>query len=579
MIQSSLFKNIPKLDENIRNKNKEILSKTRSQSTASKPITVRSANLMQQKIELIKRKAGERLKHDEGKYQLIRTKDELVEYVDRVIESGYAGIDTETTGLDPISDHLVGTALYSPGSKACYIPHKHINSMGTLLDNQISYEDMAEQIQRMEDAKVKFILHNAKFDLRVIMNWLKVRFTPYWCTNIASNFLNENEPHGLKALHDKYILRGEEDKELNTFTSLFEDESFNYIPIEIGYLYAAKDAEMTFELFKFQEPYLTPDNQACISQNLQDAAKLFRETEMPLVPILADMEEEGVYINDKLAKEMSVEYTEKMKESALKAVEIIESFDLSKLPDSKLSKLNGPITISDDVELPAKINIGSPTQLAIIMYDLLELKSPDKKKPRGTGEEILEMIADKVEDKAIKKLFKHILDFRVYKKLLSTYIDKMPLEVKEKTGKLHGTFNQYGAKTGRFSSSSPNLQNIPSRGEAGKRIRQMFHAGEGYVLISSDFSQQEPRVLAHLAYTLFGDSSMMDAYNQGLDLYSWLASEIYNQPYEACMEFHPETGAKQDEGKEMRDSVKSVILGQQTGRLVAQAIRLLPCEP
>lgn len=565
MLQNSLFKNMPKLEENIREKNKNIREKTKGQTTKAGSVTVRSTNKLQQTIQLIKQTAGERLKHEEGKYLLIRDEKSLVEYVDKIIQNGICGIDTETTGLDPIEDHLVGTVLYTPGVKSSYIPHKHIYVTGSEVEDQVSYEIMAREMQRMEDAGVKFIFHNAKFDIRFIINWLGVTITAHWDTSLASNFLNENEPHGLKALHDKYVAKNlKEDKELNTFNSLFDGISFNYVPIEIGYLYAAKDGIITYELYEFQLPYLTPGTPECQRAGLDSAAKLYLDTEVPLIKYLVEMEEQGVYVNAELGKELSEKYTKLMIESEYQANVVLKKFDYSSLPADKKSKLGGEM-VYNDVIVPSIINVGSPTQLAIVMYDVLGLKSPDRNKPRGTGEDILEGIASKVTDPTIKELFNHILDYRGHKKLLSTYIDKMPAIVKEKTGRLHGSFNQYGAKTGRFSSSDPNLQNIPSRG-AGKVIRKMFHGGEGYVLVGSDFSQQEPRVLAHLTFTLFGDSKMKDAYDSGLDLYSWMASEVYAKPYEACMEFHPETGEKQPEGKVMRDSVKSIILGLMYGR-------------
>jgi len=146
------------------------------------------------------------------------------------------------------------------------------------------------------------------------------------------------------------------------------------------------------------------------------------------------------------------------------------------------------------------------------------------------------------------------LEYRGYKKLLSTYVEKLPKIIKERTGRLHGQFNQCGAKTLRFSSSDPNLQNIPSKN---KEIRRMFSATEGYVLIGSDYSQQEPRVLAHVSE----DEEMIRAYLEGKDLYAWVASVVYKVPYEECLEFHPVTGEKTAGGKKRRDSMKSVVLG------------------
>ncbi len=566
MLQNSLFGGT-KLAADIRERDKAIREKVKGSSGKSSGPTVRSVNSIHQRIQLIKQTAGERLKHEEGRYLLIRDEASLVAYADRIIEIGIASIDVETEGLDPILDPLVGTCLYAPGLQSAYIPHTHTDASRTLLPDQISYELMARELQRMVDAGVKWVLHNAKFDLRNSVNWLGVWFKPYWCTHIGSNFLNENEPHGLKALHDKYVAHADiEDKELNTFNSLFEDLPFNFVPIEIAYLYAAGDPIKTFELYEFQLPYLTPGTEQNQRQGLEEAANLFHETEMPLVYYLAEIEEEGVYIHSEFAKELSNEYRQKMKQAVLETNEVLKMIDFSKLSPDKRSKLNGPIEVGDE-EIPAALNIGSPPQLAILLYDVLGLKSPDREKPRGTGEEILEAMRPKIEDETVKRLFDLILEFRGYKKLLSTYVDKLPAVVKEKTGRLHGSFNQYGAKTGRMSSSDPNLQNIPARGD-GKRVRKMFFAGIGYVLVGSDFSQQEPRVLAHLCYVLFGDASLKDAYAQGLDLYTWIAAEVYGVEYDLCKELFPD-GTPNPEGKERRNSVKSIILGLMYGRGVA----------
>lgn len=479
---------MPKLEEDIRAKNKAIREKTKSPSAGKSSPTVRSTNKLFQTIQLIKQTASKRLQSEEGKYQLIRTEEDLIEYTDRVIDNGIAGLDTETTGLDPIVNHLVGTCLYTPGQKGCYIPHKHIDTSGKPIPDQISYEVMSEQFKRMVDAGVKFIFHNAKFDIRVVFNWTGVWIKPFWDTALAGNFLNENEPHGLKYLHDKYVLGNpKQDEELNTFNSLFEGITFDYVPIEIGYLYAAKDPKITFELYEFQLPYLTPENEACKRQKLEEAAKLYRDIEVPLIPYLAEMEEEGVYVNEEIAEQLGVEYRDQMRTAATNAIKCIQQFDFSSLPADKRSKLSGPIEIGENDYLESSVNIGSPTQMAIVLYDVLKVKSPDAKSPRGTGEEILETISSRTEDETVKELLKYILEFRKAKKLLGTYIEKMPKIVKEKTGRLHGQFNQVGAKTGRMSSKDPNLQNIPSKGKT-KRIRTIFGPGEGYVFVGSDFS-------------------------------------------------------------------------------------------
>ena len=204
-------------------------------------------------------------------------------------------------------------------------------------------------------------------------------------------------------------------------------------------------------------------------------------------------------------------------------------------------------------------------------------ESPDKKSPRGTGEDIL-----KHYDHPIVQA---ILEYRSMSKLLSTYVEAIPGYINKRTGKLHASFNQYGAKTGRFSSSDPNLQNIPSKAiklsdgtkiDAGHDIRQMFIAGEGQVIVGGDFSQQEPRCLAHMS----GDEHMINAYLEGKDLYGTIASKIYKMPYEECLEFRP-NGEVNPEGKARRTSVKPVLLGIMYGRgvpSIAEQMKITPKE-
>ena len=206
-------------------------------------------------------------------------------------------------------------------------------------------------------------------------------------------------------------------------------------------------------------------------------------------------------------------------------------------------------------KLSDPISLSSPTQLAILFYDILKLESPDKKSPRGTGEEILKHFAKGKE----KNLCEAILGMRNVDKLLNTYIQKMP-NIALKDGRIHASFNQYGAKTGRFSSSDPNLQNIPSHN---KEIRQMFKAQDGYILLGADYSQQEPMVTSYLSK----DKKMQDAFIHGKDIYSTIASLAFNKSYEDCLEFRPD-GTTNAQGKERRTQAKSIVLGVLYGRQI-----------
>jgi DNA polymerase I-like protein with 3'-5' exonuclease and polymerase domains len=188
-----------------------------------------------------------------------------------------------------------------------------------------------------------------------------------------------------------------------------------------------------------------------------------------------------------------------------------------------------------------------------MLYDILKIKPVDKNKPRGTGEEILQKMDHPV--------VKAILEYRGIAKLLSTYIEKMPAIANPKTRRIHASFNQIGADTGRFSSSDPNMQNIPSHNN---EIRKMFRASDGYVLLSSDYSAQEPRIAAHMSK----DEKMIKAYRDGKDLYVEIASIAYNLPYDECKEFRAD-GTKNPKGKERRNAAKAIVLGICYGKGVA----------
>ena len=387
-----------------------------------------------------------------------------------------------------------------------------------------------------------------------------VKIVPYWDTLIAGQLLNENEPHGLKVLYQKYCVRADEEQQVAKFNTLFNGIEFNSIPPSVGYMYAAFDPIMTYELYKFQEQYLDKEvGQYCYRKGLERVADVFREIEMPLIEVVFDMEVQGVDIDTDLAKELKDKYTYYMNlavdnfKAQIIELEVAGAFDELRVkhPDkfNKISEL-GDINI----------NIASNAQLVILFYDVLKLDPP--KGQRSVGEEQLKQLHHPLVD--------CILEYRGMSKLLSTYIEAIPNHIAKKDGKLHANFNQYGAKTGRFSSSDPNLQNIPSKTkklsdgtviDAGHDIRQMFIAGEGNVIIGGDFSQQEPRCLAHMSQ----DENMINAYLHGKDLYATIASKLYNKPYEECKEFRPD-GTVNPEGKQRRSSVKPILLGIMYGR-------------
>jgi len=496
---------------------------------ASRLVAPTAVKGIKDKISAISAVVATKLGKYADKYILLRTEEDVIKYFDSIIEYGMGAIDTETSGLDPILCSLAGVCVYVPGNKAAYIPMHHVSYItGAEYENQVSDQCVRSCLEKCKFHNVKWIMHNAKFDIRVIRNQLGVDIPCYWDTYLAAKCLNENESSHLKDLHLKYCKS--EDEESFTYDKLFESIPFTQIPINIGYLYSAGDPLKTWELYEFQREFLN-------EVNLPGPHYVFRNIEMPLISVVADMEDRGIGFDKDFCAELAVKYNEQLKEREAAVYAHIEAYQ---------NAIDAYIQKNPNHKLSSPINISSPTQLAILLYDIIGLTSPDKDKPRVTGEEILLAL-----DVPIAKA---ILEYRETQKLLSTYIQKMPEIVNPKTGRIHCIFNQYGAATGRFSSSEPNMQNIPSHN---KEIRRMFRAKDGYVLISCDFSQQEPRTLAHMS----GDENLIRAYSDGKDIYAWIASKIYRVSYDECKEFRPD-GTKNPEGKKRRDSVKSIILGR-----------------
>ena len=527
------------------------------------PTSMSVPKTMRDKVEYAKQLSEEVYKDILPRLELVTEEKRIKEYFDKAISNGVLAIDTETNGLDRIDGKIAGLCLYTPGEKGIYIPIGHTSYMtGAEYKKNVSIKIIQREFNRCRN--VRYILHNAKFDMHILHWMIGVDIVPYWDTMIAANLLDENEPHGLKTLYQKYVVGAEEEKKVASFSSLFNGIEFNKIPPEVGYMYAAFDPIMTYELYKFQEPYLTKGTYECDTKGLERVAEVFHNIEMPVIEVVFNMEVQGVDIDTELASKLKAEYTGYM----TRAEEKFHT-ELNKL-EHFINKLR--------VTSPAKyekikdgIDISSPQQLAILFYDVLGFVSPDNRKPRGTGEEILKSFQHPITDA--------ILEYRAMAKLLSTYIDAIPEHISKRTGKLHANFNQYGAKTGRFSSSNPNLQNIPSQKkklsdgtviDAGHDIRQMFIAGKGQVIVGGDFSQQEPRCLAHMS----GDESMIDAYKHGKDLYATMASKVYKMPYEDCLEFRP-NGAVNPEGKARRTSMKPILLGIMYGRGIASIAEIL----
>ena len=487
---------------------------------------------------------NQKLSKYQGLYECIREEEALENYITACIENGIVSIDTETSSLDEIMCNIAGFSMYTPGQKAVYVPLNHLSYVTFMpIDKQIPVSFAKEQLKRLDDAKVKTVMFNATFDVRVIENQVGVYLNCYWDCYIAARMLNENEDeNGLKPLHHKYC-EGDIGEEAFNFNDLFEDFNFQYVPINTGYIYAARDAKITYELYEFQLPFLTKGTPECEENSLSRVADITREVEMMVLPQFIALEDTGISFDMGVQTRLSEKYHKRLEEREIAFWNVCDNY---KQEISSYRRISGYACKLDE-----HINIGSPTQIAILLYDILHLKCPDKKKPRGTGEEIISQIDHPI--------CKAILDYREVVKLLGTYIDKMPEIICPKTGRIHASYNQLGADTGRTSSKDPNMQNIPSRGE-GKEIRQMFVATKGYCLISSDYSAQEPRLTAHLS----GDKRMIQAYIEGKDLYCEIASIAFDVPYEECTEHRPD-GSSNPEGKKRRGMAKVIVLGKPNG--------------
>lgn len=330
---------------------------------------------------------------------------------------------------------------------------------------------------------------NAKFDMKMLKRHAGISIRVKWCGYLAARLMNSAEPSNeLKSLYCKYV---DPNAEFYTFMGLFRNSFDTYDPAIVGG-YAAVDAMKHIALGKWQEAHIGKAER-----------KLLTNLELPLAHNLVDIELTGV------------------------ALDVDWCNELSSLLEKDLANVSAEI----EREYPG-LNPGSPKQVAEYIYDKLGLPQING---RGTGEATLEKLNHPLVDK--------ILEYRKAQKMLSTYAGKMPKIAYE--GVVHCTFNQYGADTGRFSSSGPNLQNIPKD----NRFRKMFKARDGHMLVSCDYTQQEVYILAALA----NDESMKEAYAKGMDFYAFMASLVFDVPYERC--------TKTGDRHELRSQMKSIVLG------------------
>lgn len=455
---------------------KKVIEKIKQPKTDVKSVkrAVSSKKLsIEDKLKLITEEVNRILGRYESDTQVITTYADLVSYIDKSIENKVIAIDTETNNsLDPITCKIMGGCIYTPGCKNAYIPINHTTLTGERLDWQITEKQLAEQFSRLIEAKTDIIMHNGKFDYEVIKCTCGVELPITWDTMIGAKVLDENERSA--GLKQQYIDKIDPSIEKYSIDHLFSDIEYAVVDPNVFALYAATDSYMTYKLYEWQlAKFSDPD--------LSRLFDMFKRIEMPLVPVVAEMELAGVDFDIEYDERLSKKYHKKLDELDSKIADELEklkpqidTWRLSSDANYKPVKKNGAGEgKSKNEQLSDPINVASPTQLAILLYDILGIKAVDKKNPRGTGEDILERIQH--------PLAKLLLERRGLMKLITAFIDSLPTWVNPKTGRIHCHFNAYGAATGRFSSSEPNLQQIPSHNH---ELRLLFRAGTDYMNIS-----------------------------------------------------------------------------------------------
>lgn len=536
----------------------------------------------------------------------IYSREDFHNYITAAIKNGVISIDTETLGTrtdiekpgtDPLTCKISGLCLYTPGEKNAYIPINHVDyKTGVRWDYQLTEDDINQELKRLVEAKTKNIFQNGKFDYMVLYYTCGVKVPITWDTMIGAQILNENEPAGLKFQYKDKINPEQEKYDID---KLFDLNNLEKYPCDLFSLYAATDSYMTYKLYEYQKKeFEKPGNERLY--------RLFMDIEMPVVTVCAEMQMRGVGMDLPFAKRLSDKFHKKLdvveagiKEELEKYTDTINEWRLSVLAN-RHDIVNRKQQKSLSEKLSDPVEITSATQLGIFLYDVLGVLKPDAEGKKPVDEATLLTIKDKL------PLIPLILKKREYDKYLGTYIDALPLLVNPHDGRIHPKFNQLGREekgvvTGRFSSTDPNFQNIPARGnitsvrcmivptveyyernnideiditeevlingewiwknDLNSELTFPVKTRKRYQLCGSDFSAQEVKVFAQTC----GDKILLDSLMAGKDLYSEVASKVYNMPYEECCEFRPD-GTFNLEGKGRRTKSKSIVLGLMYGR-------------
>ena len=439
----------------------------------------------------------------EGAYELVQEEDALQGWIDEIQLAGVFAFDTETNSLDAMQADLVGLSLSVQGGRACYVPVAHISAgnqgndeldLGAIRSNvspelpkQLARTRVIEMLKPLlEDPGILKVGHNIKYDMQVMARY-GVEVGPIDDTMLLSYVLEGGlHGHGLDELAALHL--GHTNIKFSEVAGTGKNQvSFDHVPLDKALDYAAEDAEVTGRLYRQLKPRISEERMTSVYETM----------ERRLVPVLSGMERAGIIVDATFLKELSGDFEKRTADIA-----------------EDIYKLTGH-----------EFNIGSHKQLGEVLFDEMGIQGGKKTKTGayGTGADVLEGLAAEGLD-----LPRRVLDWRQLSKLRSTYTDALIKQINPATKRIHTSYAQAIASTGRLSSTDPNLQNIPIRTEEGRKIRQAFVPEKGHVLLSADYSQIELRLLAHVA----GIEALREAFRDGKDIHAMTASEVFGIPIE-----------------------------------------------
>ena len=428
---------------------------------------------------------------DAEKYETITDAAGLQTWIDRIYARGYVAVDTETTGLNEMRADLVGVSLCVQAGEAAYLPLTHragqsddLFGTDALAEGQMDQDTALAMLKPLlEDSTILKIGQNMKYDAKILAR-VGIQVAPIDDTMLMSYAQNGGlHNHGMDLLSERYL----DHAPISIKTLLGSGKSaitFDRVPIDEASRYAAEDADITLRLWHYLKPRL----------HLNRVTAVYESLERPLVPVLAEMEMQGIKVDRDVLSRMSNGFAQKM--AGLEA-EIHEMAGRS-------------------------FNVGSPKQLGEVLFDEMGLPGGKKGKTGAyaTGVDVLEDLATEHE------LPGRVLDWRQLSKLKSTYTDALQDHIHPDTGRVHTSYSIAGASTGRLASTDPNLQNIPIRTEEGRKIREAFVAETGKTLVALDYSQIELRILAHVADI----PTLKQAFADGIDIHALTASQMFDVP-------------------------------------------------